>query len=262
MKTNIYKYKKHNLRMKKKSVKEKDSKNKNFLVIAVIAIFLVFAVALAFVNTPAPVTGEVVKGFESGSFGNFLQKWMAGSLDPTVMKYMFFILLTILIFSILSSASWPEHPAIRWLIALPVAFVSIAFLTPEQLYSALTTYGALALTLIVVLPLVIMFFFSTQLLGEGRLTVGKIMMELILWYFYLAFLIYLLISAFFRKGMVFDFGVIIIIAGGVIASLVILFNKGFRKWVRKIGREITREVTADVQTAAEAGRTITEQHNR
>lgn len=249
--------------MKKKGAgkaKKYNSKNQKFFIVAVIVAFLVFAVALAFVNTPAPLTGEVVKGIGSGSFGDFLQKWMDGSLDPTIIKYMFFILVTILIYSILSSAKWPKDAPIRWLIAIPVAFVGIAFLTPAQLYAALTTYGALVLTIIVVFPLVIMFFFSSMLLGEGKLTIGKIMMQLILWYLYLAFLIYLLISAFFRKGMVFDLGVIVIILGAVVASLIILFNKKFRHWVRDIGREITQEITEDIDTAAAAGRKLTESH--
>lgn len=243
-------------------MKKKGGKKKGFnkLIAITIVAFFVFAFVLAFVNTPAPVTGEIVEGIGDGS-GDFLQKWMDGSLDPTVMKYVFFIILTLLIWSILSSASWPDNAAVRWLIAIPVAFIGIAFLTPGQLYAALTTYGALALTLIVALPLVIMFFFSSQLLGAGRLTVGKVMFQLLLWYFYLAFLIYLLISAIGREGMVFSGTVIIIIAGGVVASLVIVFNRKFRKWVKRIGREITREVTEDIDTVAHSGEELIRRHH-
>ncbi len=263
MKTNIYKSKKHNLDMKKKGGKKHNSKNQKFLAVAVIAVFLIFAIALAFVNVSvneSSVTGAVVTGLGGGNFGNFLQKWMDGSMDPTIIKYMFFIILTVLIYSIFSSASWPTKAGARWLIAIPVAFVAIAFLTPAQLYAALTTYGALALTLIVVLPFAIIVLFSSQIL-QGKLSVPKILFQLIIWYFYLAFLIYLLISAFFRKGMVFDLGVIIIIGVGVLGSLsIIIFNKGFRHWIRNIGREITQEITEDIGTAAAAGRKLTESH--
>jgi len=238
---------------KKKNIWCKPFNDKRLLAVTIIA-FFVFAFLLGFVNVgDVSVTGEVIEGVEGVSgVGEFFQKWMQGTLDKTVMKYMFFAILTMLIFSILSSASWPRYAAIRWLIAIPVAFVSIAFLTPAQLYTALTTYGALALTLITILPLVIMFFFSSQLLGEGRITVGKIMMQLILWYFYLAFLIYMLLGAIFRKGMPFSGPVLIIIAGAIISFLVILFNRRFRHWIRNIGREITQEVTEDIHTAAEA----------
>lgn len=238
---------------KKKNIWCKPFNDKRLLAVTII-VFFIFAFLVGFVNVgDVSVTGEVIEGAgEVSGVGEFFQKWMDGSLDPVVMKYLFFALLIMFIFSILSSASWPDHAALRWLIAIPVAFISVAFLTPAQLYAALTTYGALALTLITVLPLAIMFFFSSQLLGKGKITVGKIMLQLILWYFYLAFLIYMLLSAIFRKGMPFSGPILIIIAGGMISFLVILFNKRYRKWVRKLGREITTEVTKDIGAAAAA----------
>jgi len=245
--------------MKKKGGKKKGS---NQLVAIAIVAFFVFAFLLGFVSVDSGtiITGEIVEGAGSFEAGAFFQKWVDGSLDPTVMKYMFFIILTLLIWSILSSASWPENRAVRWLIAIPISFVAIAFLTPAELYAALTTYGALALTLITVLPLAIMFLFSSQLL-QGRLSVGKVMMQLILWYFYLAFLIYLLISAIFRKGMSFSGPVLIIILGGMIASFVIFFNRKYRRWVRRIGREIHREVTEDIDNIAHSGEELVRRHH-
>lgn len=245
---------------KKKNIKF--SNDRKLLAVTIIT-FFVFAFLVGFVNVggEATITGEVIEGVGGVSgVGEFFQKWMEGSLDPIVVKYMFFIILTMFIFSILSSAKWPDHAALRWLMAIPVAFVSIAFLTPAQLYAALTTYGALALTLITVLPLAIMFFFSSQLL-QGKLTVGKVMFQLILWYFYLAFLLYMLASAIFREGMPFSGPVLIIIAGGMISSCVIFFNPRYRKWVRKIGREITEEVTKDIGAAAEAAEDLVRRHH-
>lgn len=231
----------------------KGSCNNKKLIGLTIGVFIVCALALNFVDVSPEITGHVtaadsLKNIFSGGEG-FLSKWVKGELDITVLKYVSLILLTCLIFSILSAASWPEKILFRWVIAIFISFIGVGFVLPSELYAIFTTYGSLALTLLTILPLVIMFFFSTQVL-QGKLTVGRIMLQLLGWYFYLAFLIYLMISSLWKEGTdINSIFILLILCSGIAVSLIIVFNKTFRHWVRTLGREISEEVTDDVVAA-------------
>ena len=222
--------------------------NKKLLTIA-IASFFIFAFLLNFANvteTNATITGQpVAEGFIAGMFAD----WTTGNLDINIAKYLFWIILTLFIFSALNFAKIPNNSAAQWLIAIPVSFLSVAYITPEEIFTVLTAYSALGLTLSVIVPFVIMIFFSAMLISNEKLkhmSVAKIMLEVSLWLFFIAFLIYKLIVG-YGKGISMSSGVTIvmfIVLG--LSLLVLIFNKGFRKWIRNIGVEL-RKAKGEVQ---------------
>lgn len=247
---------------KKKGVGRNISKNKNLfndkrLLAVVIATFLVFAFALSFVHVgevsvtgyaerdnivPDPAlagVGDKVSSFISNMFAD----WSSGNMDINISKYLFWIMLSILIYSILTSASFPEKPFLRWLLAIPISFLSIAFITPDDLFGIMTSYTALGLTLTIVLPFMVMFYFNTMLLTDNKLTVGKILFQRFLWILFSAFLIYRMIILFSTEGMKLSGAVVAITIGAfAISALITLFNSKYMKLVFKL-RKVSKVET-------------------
>lgn len=222
-------------------VKKKDSHEKQILAISIIA-FFVFAFALNFVNVSqsSAQSPNIITGYSI--LGNLFTNWSGGNLDVSIAKYLFWIILTLFIFSVLNFAKFPTYGVLQFLIAIAVSFLSTAYLTPAEIFTILTTYSALGLTLSVIVPFLIIIFFSAMLLSNEKLsqmTIAKVMMEVMIWLFFVGFLIYKLITGY--AGHELSGGMRIVIFGVlVISGLILMFNKSFRKWVRDLGIEIMK----------------------
>ena len=186
-------------KVKKKKISKKKVSSKKFWAIGIIA-FFVLGFALNFVNVSqnAIITGEDIKesivtddqvstnpgGGTKGFISNFFTSWEEGDMDVNIAKYLFWIILFFLIYSVLNISNFPENGFFQFLIALPVSFLAIAYLTPEEVFAVLTTYSALGLTLSVVLPFAIMLLFSATLLSSKKMknmSVSKVMLQVFLW---------------------------------------------------------------------------------
>jgi hypothetical protein len=167
----------------------------------------------------------------------------AAGADIMISKYFLFFLLSILIYSILASADFPENDFLKWLLGIPIAFLAVAFITPDDLIGILTTYGALGMTLSVILPFMILFFFNTMLLTGKKLTVGKILLQRFLWLLFSIFLIYRMIMLFVEGRTTSGIVVVIIISAVVISALITIFNSRYTRMVSKL-RNIARIETS------------------
>lgn len=235
---------------KKKGVRKKKISKKKFddkrLLAIVIATFIVFAFALNFVHVgEMGVTGYATEGFISNMFAD----WSTGNMDVNIAKYLLWIMVTLLIFSVLNYAKFPGNTGLQWLLAIPIGFLSVAYITPAEIFTTLTAYSALGLTLAVIMPFVILLFFSSMLLSNekiSKMSVGKIMFEVMLWLFFVGFLIYKLIAG-YGEGIKMSSGMMIVmfIVMGL-SGMILVFNKNFRKWVRGLGLEL-RSAKAEVQ---------------
>jgi len=235
----------------KKSVKKKvnSSKCKPFLddkklVAIVIATFFIFAFLLAFVNVPqnATVTGQATDG---GFISDLFTDWSAGNLDVNIAKYLFFFMLTMLIFSVLNFAKFPPKIALQFLIALPVGFLATAYITPDEIFTILTSYSALGIVLSFLLPFIIMLFFSAMLVSNEKIkhmSMPKIMLEVFLWFFFVIVMGYKLIMGVVRGEALLGLNLPLIIMIGIffISCLILIFNKTFRNWMWKIGNDVRK----------------------
>lgn len=198
------------------------------------------------------VTDDIVSTNSGGGSEGFVDKlftdWSSGNLDTNIAKYLFWIIIMLLIFSALNFAKIPNNLALQWLIAIPVSFLVTAYIAPDEIFAVLTAYTALGLTLSVVVPFVIMMLFSSMLLSVEKIkgmSVGKIMIEVVLWLFFVGFLIYKLVAGY--TGIDRSNGVLIVIWVVLgLSVLILIFNKVFRRWVRKLGLEI-KEAKAESQ---------------
>ena len=187
------------------------------------------------------VVDQTAKG-QYGIIGDLFATWGEGNLDVNIAKYLFWIIIMLFIFSSLNFAKMPENGFLQFLLAIIISFLATAYITPEEVFTVLTTYTALGLTLSVIVPFIILIFFSAMLLSNekiSQMTVAKVMMEVMLWLFFVAFLLYKLIVGYsgheLSTGMrIVMFGVLIL-SGGIL-----VINKHFRKWVRELGTELKR----------------------
>lgn len=205
-------------------------------------------------DTCAPtVCQDVASGEASGSggkssrlgtegfFSETIDAWENGTMEATVAKYLLFALLTIFLLTILNTADFPPTWIAKAIFSLAIAFIGIAYVTPAEVLGVVQGYSALALALIVIIPFMILMFFSAQLLvGKNKLNVGSLLLQRMLWIMFSLFLLYkLVLVAFAWFGWVdlpgynaSSFITLLVILIGFIFSLIIAYNnKGFVKFV-------------------------------
>ena len=160
-------------------------------------VFLLSAFVLNFSHIQQPVAP--VTGYATSFISDLFANWSEGQLDVNIAKYLFWIILTALIFGSLNFAKFPDSIFLQALLAIPIGFLFTAYITPSELFTVLTTYTAAGLALSVIIPFAVLLFFSSMLLSNeriGRMTVGKIILEVSLWTLFVGFMIYKLISGY------------------------------------------------------------------
>ena len=255
-------------RGRKKSSSHKKAKrfflfNNKVAPVAVIVALLVFTLLLGFVNktgmainesTTATITGH---SFISDMFAN----WNAGSLDTNIAKYLFWFMVTVLIWSALSFAKFPENGIAQAFIAIPAGFLAVAYLTPAEIFTVLQSYETLGIVLTFIVPFMLMLFFSAMLLSNERIksmSVAKIMFEVFLWVFFLVVLGYKMISGLISGQVAFGLNLTMLIMIGVFALsfFILIGNRKFRHWIWGLGNDLRVAVgEAEATTAATASRT-------
>ncbi|MEM2933011.1 MAG: hypothetical protein QW622_02280 [Candidatus Pacearchaeota archaeon] len=119
--------------------------------------------------------------------------WEEGKLSVNIAKYAFVILLLILIYSIASIIPFVKtlNVYLKIIFAGIIAFLSTSYLTPEEVYSMLVSYGASGLILGGIIPLIFIIFFAFELSKEG---VGGLILSQITLIGFVIFLVVKLIS--------------------------------------------------------------------
>ncbi len=172
-------------------------------------------------------------------------------MDINIAKYLFWIILTVLIFSSLNFAKFPDSTFLQGLLAIPIGFLFTAYITPSELFTVLTAYSAAGLTLSVIIPFIVLLFFSSMLLSNEKIssmTVGKVIVEVSLWLLFVGFMIYKLIAGYPEVSLSSGVAIVMFAVLGL-SLLVLVFNKAFRGWVRGIGIELKR-AKAEVESEA------------
>jgi hypothetical protein len=256
--------------------KKKFYTGKNFFPVLAIIVFLAFAVLLSFTHQ---TTGNIINGnadspintLNSGQGSNLgtpslgagtsfisdlFTQWGAGNLDVNISKYLFWLMLTGLIWGALSFAKFPPQGVFQALIAIPAGFLATAYITPGEVFTILTSYTALGITLSFLLPFAILLFVSAMLTSNEhvrQMSIPKIMLETLLWIFYIVILGYKIISGIISGEVPFGLNLTLIIMIGVfaISLLILVFNSKFRRWMWRIGLDIRRAQAEAARVEAE-----------
>lgn len=220
---------------------------------AALTVFLVimFAALLIFANPTqnATITSQVIKGIDvetSGTIGTALTDFInPENADPVVVKWIMFFSFALLIWGFLSMILGKRKGGILKLLSLPIAFAMVYLLKPEEIFAGLIGYSALGMTILVVVPFVAIIFSSIFIL-RGRLNAPKIITQLMIWYFYAAFMIYFLVRAFFSIE-IYSLGILVIIGIALLTSIIIIWkNKPWRALIARLEREGIQKALEDV----------------
>ena len=253
-----------------KHIKHSKHSRKNFfdkkkLFVVGVAFFLVFAFLLMVVSSvPQNVTytGQSV-------ISDFFTSWQGGNLDVNIAKYLFWIIILLLIFSTLKFANFPSIGGkgsgfLQFVLALVVSFLATAFITPEEVFVMLVSYSALGLTLGSILPFVVIMFFSAMLVSNEKIrgmSIGKMMLEVVIWVMWVGFLVYRFIKLWVEQGTIsvlFKGGGIVMLIVFFLSLLILIFNKQFRRWIENLGVELIkskeRAISAGEQAREESRR--------
>lgn len=162
-------------------MKRELNKRKIFF-ITLLSIFLITLIAqvVAAAMTPQEIILDPIKSM----FAN----WGEGQLSINVAKYLFLILMILLVWTVLDMLGFIESDSIKWLASFIIAFLSISYLTPNDVWLLLTNYEALGLTFMFIIPLIILFLFTFRIVVIGG--AWGIVIQWGTWIIYFLFLIY------------------------------------------------------------------------
>src|SRR3989338_6655596 len=171
------------------------------------------------------------------------------AISENVAKFLFIILLTLLVGSILDTIGFIPSGGIRWTISIIVGFLGVAYLTPNEIWATLTSYNALGLTLLFLFPFVIMLFFTFRMIRTGGAT--GVVTQYIVWVIYFIFLIYRIINGFVLGQLnTKDPAGWVFLTAVIVTGLMVFGNRMIRRW---LGEEfISEEIRAAEETERRA----------
>lgn len=138
-------------------------KKSGLLLASLLSLILASTFAAAQVELPTPSPGEVATGFikfitgDLSSLGLGLQPWILS-------KFLLIILLTVVLSKPAKQLVGEDREGIAFLVSALVAILGTNFLATEQIVTAvLLPYGAFAVAMSVMIPLVLAFYFIEDL---------------------------------------------------------------------------------------------------
>lgn len=201
-----------------------------------------FSLVLISAQTPADFTDPIKDLFAN---------WESGNLSVNIAKYLFLLLITLFVWSILDFSGLFPSKLVEWIVAIIVAFLSVAYIAPNELWTLLTSYKGLGLTLMFVVPLVILVLFTLRIAAVGG--ARGILAQYLIWIVYLLFLVGAFITGILtNKIKVSDPFAWIYIAAISIVALFVIFNRLLIRWLGK--EELEAESAAAENTLKKAVR--------
>jgi hypothetical protein len=111
-------------------------------------------------------------------------------LAGEIIKWLFLVLIVLLIYSALTFASFPESAGIRLIVAIVGGALATFLLTTQELMTAVQSYSAMGIALVVFFPILVLAFFTLVVATKAN-PIG-ILLQRILW---LIFSVYLFLKA-------------------------------------------------------------------
>ena len=139
-------------------VSKKEMKNTRKNLMLGFLAFFIFVVAINFVSAAN----------QTGPIGDWFTSWDDGNFSTNIAKYLLWALVSMLVYGISDKFPGLEGKEfIKIPFALIVGFLSMAYITPEEVISMMTAYNAMGFVLSTVIPFLILAFFTFDLAGKG-----------------------------------------------------------------------------------------------
>ena len=128
---------------------------------------------------------------------DMFSKWEAGDLSLNLAKYLFWFIVTLFVYSITKFIPGIKvlHGGAKFLLALVIGFLAIAYMTPSDVYTSLASYTALGFVLSALVPLIILLFFGIEIRREGGM--GGRLIAKFMWFIFIVFLAWKLVDGMF-----------------------------------------------------------------
>ena len=168
--------------------------NKKILILPLFILTLL-TINLVMVSAVNPFDTFFAKGGTS-----IFSDWGGGNTNVYLAKILLTVLIALVVFSIgsqipgIKTIFTGDKEILGYIFSLIVGFLSMAYITPEEVYAIVTTYSALGFALGVGIPFIVLLFFTITLATEGGdAAAGMIFRKIIaygLWGAFIGFLIY------------------------------------------------------------------------
>lgn len=164
---------------------------KRLLVFGILGLFMISMMGGVLAVTGEEVgenVGGFIKGFANGITAFFKE---AFSADSGISEFFFFVLLSMIIYTFVSSF-FSASNTIRWIITLSISSLAIIGIPEGFLDSLLVSYGAMGLTILTIIPLLIVLVFSVK--------VKNLLLARATWIFYTIYYVALTINGLWKTG--------------------------------------------------------------
>lgn len=168
--------------------------------------------------------------------------WQEGDFNIALAKWLFLFLITLVIFTLTEYIDFlGKSKTIKVTFSLIVAFLATAYLTPENIYTMLTAYGALGIVIGGIIPFIIIAAFSYKQHEKGNVMLSKL-----IWIAFIIFLVYKLIAGMTvgaEDGTTIPLmeGIIYIALIALVIVWALLIERWAIKWLHKEEREMIQE---------------------
>lgn len=161
------------------------------VILSLLAVSLVASMASAF------WTNEEIKAS--------IERWEQGTLDETIAKYLFLVLITLVIFSALNHVNVIKQKGIQVVLSIVIGFLSVTYLAPKTIWAMTSSYSALGLVLGTLLPFIVLLFFTFTATAEGSANARatQIVLQYVLWIAFVFYMIYTTAIMFGQSGLPF-----------------------------------------------------------
>ena len=139
----------------------------------------------------AKAEADLLDKFDSDNnpIGGWFADWETGKdFSSNIAKYLFWFLISVLIYSIAKNIPGVKelNTGLQGAFAGVIGFLSMAYITPEEVFSMMTGYTALGFVLGGFLPLIILLFFTIEMAKEGLkgnagTRLGRRIMAIMMW---------------------------------------------------------------------------------
>ncbi len=147
--------------------------------------------------------------------------------DLAFAKFLVFVLIMLIVYGLVgllpffTGLEGREKKAIHWIFSIIVAFISVMYVAPEEIYAALVGYGAMAVILTAIIPFAIILTLSWKLATDPTVT-NMILQKILLWGFGVYLIFRLIMVTIYRDQLpnVYAYAWVIY---GIMLAVVIIF---------------------------------------
>src|SRR3989344_4963596 len=239
---------------KSNSFKENLKRNWKFILIILVLLSLLFVLSYIGSNQnnnaagdrPAPTawSGESL----GDTFKNFFTEasWTKENAGVNVAKIFFFLIVSIAIYLIIGSF-FPKGKFLMFFLSLLIGFLATAYIAPNEIYSLLSSYTALGLTITTLIPIAILFGLTYRAATAAE---GQPQLAMFQWFAWILFAIYSLYRFIYdwavgkEGGQIMNVILLVTAAGALVMSL-----PKFNQWIIKI---ISRKYIKSLSDAEKA----------